>query len=185
MKRYGLAVLALAGAPTVASAQLVCTANITPVTFDTITGAASAGTYDARGTITVTCTGSQGTDVAACVDFGQGAVNTSGQRLLSGPKANSMPIQIFQDATLSRPWGAAAMGHAPMLQRTGDGPMSATVYARLYVQRGGAAPGTYTAQFPVTLRYGAVIGGFANCNALGTVAGGPQKSAVPTIPRKR
>ena len=185
MKRFGLAVLALAGAPTVAKAQLACVANITPITFDTIT-AASAGTYDARGMITVTCTGSQGANIAACVDLGQGSVSASGQRLLSGPKASSsLPIRLFQDATLTRPWGSAVMGQAPILQRTGDGPMTAIVYARLYVQEGTAVPGTYSAQFPITLRYGTITGDFANCNTLGSGAIASQKPAVTAIPRKR
>ncbi len=186
MKRFGLAVLALSGAPTVASAQLACVANITPIIFDTIT-AASAGTYDARGTITVTCTGSQGANIAACVALGQSdAVNASGQSLLAGPKASSsLPIQLFQDAALTRPWGSAAMSQAPILQRTGDGPMTAMVYARLYVQEGAPAPGTYAAQFPITQRYGAITGDFATCNALGGGAVAPQKTAVTAIPRKR
>lgn len=180
MKRCVIAVLALAGAPAVASAQLACTANIMPVTFDTIT-AAGAGTYDARGTITVTCSGSQGANIAACIDLGQGgAANASGQSLLAGPKtSSSLPIKLFQDATMTRPWGSAA------LQRTGDGPMTAMVYARLYVQQGTTAPGTYMAQFPVTLRYGAVTGDFTNCNTLGNGAIAPAKPAVTAIPRKR
>ncbi len=187
MKRICLALLVLASAPNMAQAQLACAVSMTPVTFETITST-GAGTYDARGTITVTCTGSQGANIAACVDLGQGAVNASGQRLLSGPKSNSMTVQLFQDHTLLRPWGAAAMGQAPMLQRTGDGQMSATVYARAYVQKGSAPPGTYTAQFPVTLRYGTVTGSLGSCNALGSVAVGPaapKPAALPVIPRKR
>ncbi len=183
MKRICLVFLALAGAPGMAQAQLACALNTTPVRFDTITGT-SAGTYDAHGTITVTCTGSQGANIAACIDLGQGVLNAFGRRLLSGPKDSQIPVQLFQDATLSRPWDAAAMGQAPMLQRTADGPMSATVYARAYVQKG-ALPGNYSAQFPVTVRYGAVTGGLANCNTLGTAPGGPQKPAVPVFPRKR
>ncbi len=111
--------------------------------------------------------------IAACVDLAQGAVNASGQRLLSLPKGN------------------AAMGQAPMLQRTGDGPMTATAYVRLYVQREGDVPGTYTANLPITLRYGVVNGGFANCNALGSNAAGPaafgsgSTAAIPTPARKR
>ncbi len=80
------------------------------------------------------------------------------------------------------------MGQAPMLQRTGDGPMTATAYVRLYVQREGDVPGTYTANLPITLRYGVVNGGFANCNALGSNAAGPaafgsgSTAAIPTLP---
>ena len=102
-----------------------------------------------------------------------------------------MPLQIFQDATLTRLWGTAATTQAAMMQRTGDGPMSATAYFRAYIQKGSAVPGTYSAQFPVTLRYGAVTGNFADCNVLGTVAIAPasagQKTiaAVTAIARKR
>ena len=192
MKRLVFALFALAGAPEAAEAQLACALNVTPVQFESITGT-SAGTFDARGTITVTCTGSQGASIAACVEVGQGAaVAASGQRLLSPPKGTgALPVQIFQDATITRPWGTAATGQAAMMQRTGDGPMSATAYLRAYVQKGSAVPGTYSAQFPVTLRYGAVTRNFADCNALGTVAiapaSGGQKTiaAVPAIARKR
>ncbi len=185
MRRICLVLLGVLGAPAMASAQLSCAMTMTPVTFDTVT-ASSAGTYDARGMINVTCTGSQGANIAACVDVGQGAVNASGQRLLAGAKAaHTLAMQLFQDATLARPWGGGAMGQAHILQRTGDGPMTATVYARLYVGRGTAAPGTYAAQFPVTLRYGAVVGNFVDCNALGAVAASPPKPAAPVIPRRR
>ena len=192
MKRLIFALFALAGSPEAAEAQLACALNVTPVQFESIAGT-SAGTFDARGTITVTCTGSQGASIAACVEVGQGAaVAASGQRLLSPPKGTgALPVQIFQDATITRPWGTAATNQAAMMQRTGDGPMSATAYLRAYVQKGSAVPGTYSAQFPVTLRYGAVTRNFADCNALGTVAiapaSGGQKTiaAVPAIARKR
>ncbi len=171
-----------------AEAQLACSLSATPVQFGSITGT-SAGTLDARGSITVTCTGSQGTSVAACIEVGSGAA--SGQRTLAPAKGAALPVQIFQDATLTRPWGMAAMNQAAILQRTGDGPMSATAYLRAYVQKGSGDPGTYTAQFPVTLRYGAVTGSFVDCNALGTIGVGPASpsqrnvSAFPAPPRKR
>ena len=44
MKRYVVAVLALAGAPTAASAQLVCIANIALVTFETHYGGQRSAT---------------------------------------------------------------------------------------------------------------------------------------------
>ena len=130
-----------------AEAQLACSLSATPVQFGSITGT-SAGTLDARGSITVTCTGSQGTSVAACIEVGWRA---SGQRTLAPAKGAALPVQNFQDAALTRPWGMAAMNQAAILQRTGDGPMSATAYLRAYVQKGSGDPGTYTAQFPVTL----------------------------------
>ena len=169
------------GAPVSAEAQLTCALNVTPVQFDSISGT-SAGTLDARGSITVTCTGSQGANIAACVEVGQGApVAASGQRLLSLAKGTrALPVQIFQDTTLTRPWGAAAASQAVMLQRTGDGPMSATAYLRAYLQKGSAIPGLYSAQFPITLRYGAVTGTFADCNALRTLAIVPASPAQKT-----
>ncbi len=191
MKRLVFALFALASAPS-AEAQLACSLHVTPVQFDSIAGA-SAGTFDARGTITVTCTGSQGANIAACVELGQGAVaGASGERALAHSKGTgALPMQIFQDATLTRPWGTAAMNQAAMFQRAGDGLMSATAYLRAYIRKGSAVPGSYTAQFPVTLRYGAVTGNFADCNALGTVAVGPASpshrgvSTFPAAARKR
>lgn len=192
MKRLVVALFVLASAPEAAVAQLACALNVTPVQFDSISGT-TAGTFDARGTITVTCTGSQGGNIAACVEVGLGAaVALSGQRLLSPPKgAGGLPVQIFQDATLARPWGMAATHQAAMMQRTGDGPMSSTAYLRAYIQKGSVVPGTYSAQFPVTLRFGAVTGNFADCNALRTVAAAPASpshktiAAVPAVSRKR
>jgi spore coat protein U-like protein len=181
MKQYILAMLMVVGASVSAEAQLTCALNVTPVQFDSISGT-SAGTFDARGSITVTCTGSQGANIAACVEVGQGApVAASGQRLLSLAKGTgALPVQIFQDTTLTRPWGTAATNQAVMLQRTGDGPMSATAYLRAYLQKGSAVPGIYSAQFPITLRYGALTGTFADCNALRTIAIGPVSPAQKT-----
>lgn len=180
MKHYILAMFMAVSAPVSAEGQLTCVLNVTPVQFDSISGT-SAGTLDARGSITVTCTGSQGANIAACVEVGQGApVAASGQRLLSLAKGTrALPVQIFQDTTLTRPWGAAAASQAVMLQRTGDGPMSATAYLRAYLQKGSAIPGLYSAQFPITLRYGAVTGTFADCNALRTLA------IVPAFPAQK
>jgi spore coat protein U-like protein len=167
MKWTCLLILALACAPTAANAQLVCSLSASPLSFGSLASSAS-GTYDARGTVAVTCTGAQGANIAACIGLAPGAANASGQRLLSAPKGNApLPMQIFQDPALSRPWGSAELGQAPMLQRTGDGPMYATVYARLYVPHAKALPGAYMANIPVTLRYGAVLGGFADCGTLG------------------
>ena len=192
MKMYILAFFALLGAPEAAEAQLACSLNATPVQFDTITGM-SAGTFDARGTITVTCTGSQGASIAACVEVGQGAAVTAfGQRLLSPAKGTgALPVQIFQDATLTRQWGTAATNQAAMMQRTGDGPISTTAYLRAYVQKGSVVPETYTAKFPITLRYGTVTGSFVDCSALRVVAAGPTPVAqkmihsFPAASRKR
>ena len=192
MKRLVFALFALAGTLEAAEAQLTCVLNVTPVQFDSISGT-SAGTLDARGSITVTCTGSQGANIAACVEVGQGApVAAPGQRLLSLAKGTgALPVQIFQDTTLTRPWGAAAASQAVMLQRTGDGPMSATAYLRAYLQKGSAIPGHYSAQFPLTLRYGAITGTFADCNALRTLAivpaSLPQKTNTsgPSLSRRR
>ena len=173
-----------------AKAQLVCSLDVSSVQFNAI-DSLSAGTYDARGTLTVSCTGSNGAAIAACADLGQGPAGKSAasQRLLTVTgKGYTLPIQIFQDASLTRPWGEAGLSDAPMLTRTGDGPMSATIYIRLYVQKGAAKPGTYNAQFPVTLRYGAVMGYSANCGSLGsTIAAAPSKkaTAAPIIGRRR
>jgi|AmaraimetP72IA01_FD_contig_31_8960458_length_706_multi_11_in_0_out_0_1 spore coat protein U-like protein len=192
MKQYILAMFTVVGASVSAQAQLTCVLNTTPVQFDSISGT-SAGTLDARGSITVTCTGSQGANIAACVEVGQGApLAASGQRLLSRAKGTgALPVQIFQDTTLTRAWGAAAASQAVILQRTGDGPMSGTAYLRAYLQKGSAIPGLYSAQFPITLRYGAVIGTFADCNALRTVAIAPASpvhktnASGPSFARRR
>ena len=66
--------------------------------------------------------------------------------------------------------------------------MSATIYIRLYVQKGGAMPGTYAAQFPVTLRYGTVQGYGASCGGLGSAAAAApsrKPAAAPIIGHKR
>lgn len=181
MKRYCLAFLVFAGTPS-ASAQLVCSMSVTPIQFEPLTST-NAGTYDARGSVVVTCAGSQGAAIAACVQLAQGAVNAFGQRLLAPSKgAGALPMQLFQDATLTRPWGSGGAGQAQIMQRTGDGPMSATVYARLYVQRGGAAAGAYMASFPVTLRYGVVNGGIAACDAFGVAAPKAASGAMMPAP---
>ena len=164
-----------------AQAQLACSLNLMPVVFDTI-DSLSSGTYDARGSLIVSCTGSNGAAIAACVDFATVSANAAGQILLSGPgKGRALPVQIFQDAGLRMPWVSPALGQGAMLTRTGDGPMSAPVYARLYVQGKAAVPGTYSAQIPVTLRYGVTAGATVNCASLG-VAATPRGKAITAAP---
>ncbi len=158
---------------------------MTPVQFDTI-DSLSSGTYDAHGTLTVTCTGSQGAAIAACVDLGQGTAiaNAANQRLLIGPRSSrTLPIQIFQDAGLRRPWGSASQD--PSLTHTGDGIMAAPMYLRLYVQPGAAVPGTYSAQFPVWLRYGIVTGYPVNCGSLGNSAAARASGKAVPVPIMR
>ena len=181
MKQLIFIVFALAAAPQPAKAQLACALDVSPVQFESVTGT-SAGAFDARGAVTVTCTGSQGANIAACVEIGQGATGSSGQRFLSPPKGTgALPMQIFQDTSLTRPWGITALNQAVLLQRSGDGAMAATAYLRVYIQKGGAVSGTYLAHFPITLRYGAVTGNFADCNALGTAATRAASPAVKPI----
>jgi len=160
----------------------MCGLDVAPVRFST-TDSLSSGTYDTRGMLTVNCTGSKGAAIAACADLGQGvgAKNSANQRLLiSQGKGHTLPIQIFQDVGLTKPWGYADPAQAPILTRIGDGVMSATIYIRLYVQKGAAMPGTYAAQFPVTLRYGTVQGYGASCGGLGSAV-----AAAPIIGHKR
>jgi spore coat protein U-like protein len=157
----------LLAAPAAANAQLACSVSLTELNFGTIQTTAS-GTYDTRGSIVVTCTGSQGAAIGACVDIAPGAVDASGLRMLSPPKGqNGLAMQIYQDATLARPWGGSAMGQAFVLQRTGDGPMIAQIYARLFAPRGAPVAGTYASALPVTLRYGFAGAAGADCAALG------------------
>lgn len=109
MRRLGLLFLALVATPP-ANAQLACTAMASPVNFGSIS-LAGAGTYDARGSFTVSCTGSNGANIAVCASLAQGATDVSGERLLSPPKGTSaLPMQIFLDPGLARPWGAALPG---------------------------------------------------------------------------
>ncbi|MGO9474957.1 MAG: spore coat protein U domain-containing protein [Rhodomicrobium sp.] len=178
-----LLLLMLACFPGTAQAQLACSLSLTPVVFDTI-DSLSSGTYDARGSLTVSCTGSNGAAIAACVDLQPASANAAGQLLLIAPgKGRALPIQVFQDAGLRMPWGSSALGNEAMLTRTGDGPMTAPVYARLYVQGKAAVPGTYSAQVPVTLRYGAMAGTPVNCSSLGVTAtpGGKANTAARTL----
>lgn len=167
LRRLGFLFLVLAGTP-MANAQLACTVTATPVNFGGV-DALSAGTYDARATITVSCTGSNGANIAACVGLSAGARNGAGQRLIYDGSA-TLPVQLFEDQSLTTVWGHATSGQAPVLQRTGDGAMTAPVYARLYVS-GRTVPGPYSANFTVWVPYGTVAGGFTSCSALAGTSG--------------
>jgi spore coat protein U-like protein len=171
-----------------AQAQLACSLSLTPVVFDTI-DSVSSGTYDARGSLTVNCTGSKGAAIAACVDLGPGtaSANSGGQFLLLGQrKGQTLPIRLFQDAGLRMPWGSSALRQGAVLTRTGDGPVSAPVYARLYVQGKAVPPGTYSAQFTVALRYGTVAGAAVNCDTFVKAPSPPAHGGaiVPLIRKK-
>ncbi len=161
MKHYCLLVLALIAAPAAAKAGLSCSASTSPVNFGSVLQT-ETGTYDGVGTITVTCSGSQGAPIAACIDIPPGDVNGANQRLISLGSA-TIAMQLFQDPARSIPWGSAWGALPSPLQRTGDGPMTATVYARLYTQSG-AVQGLYSANYTINATIGTA--GLESCNTL-------------------
>ena len=119
MKRYFLLILALLCAPTAANALLSCSVTATAVNFGS-PNPIGAGTYDIVGNISLYCTGSQNQTVAACVDLAMGDTDSQGHRLIYDGSA-TVPVQLFQNSSRSLPWGTAALGQAPILQRAGDG----------------------------------------------------------------
>jgi spore coat protein U-like protein len=161
MKLRYLLVLALLAAPATANAGLSCSASTSPVNFGSILQT-ETGTYDGIGTITVTCSGSQGAAIAACIDITAGDVNAANQRLISLGNT-TIAMQLFQDSARSIPWGSAWGPLPAPLQRTGDGPMTATVYARLYSQSGSIA-GLYSANYTVNTTIGTA--GLGSCSTL-------------------
>ena len=189
MKTTALILLMLGALWKPAQAQISCTTDATPIQFNTV-NSIDSGTYDARGSITVTCSGSNGGTIGVCIEVGQGAagVNAASQRLLvSSANRRTLPLQIFQDAALTRAWGPAALNQAALLSRRGDGPLTSAIHLRLYVPQGGATPGIYTAQFPMMIRYGLQMEQSPACETLTNVAvrPAPAKAIAPAGSQNR
>ena len=174
MIRYCLLILALTAAPLAANA-LICTVSTGPVNFGHVLQT-DTQTIDITGNISVSCSGSTaGTTIGACVDIAAGIPNGSNQRQIANGGAQ-LGMQLFQDSARSVPWGSAWTGQTPIftctatgstgsctMQGVQGGPM--TVYGRLYPS-GSQVAGGYLGNFPVTVGYGEVTGGSANCSTL-------------------
>lgn len=189
MKTTALILLVLSGLSKPAQAQISCTTDAAPIQFNTV-NSLDSGTYDAHGSITVTCSGSNGGTIGVCIEVGQSAagVNAASQRLLaSAANRRTLPLQIFQDPTLTRSWGSAAFNQAALLSRRGDGPLTTAIHLRLYVPNGGAMPGIYTAQFPMMIHYGLETGQSPACETLTNVAvrAAPAKAIAPAGSQNR
>ena len=169
MKHYLIAILALVAIIPTAKAQNCTAAISSPILFAGVDPFAS-GTYDTTGNLTVTCSGfASGATIAVCPDLGSGSggFNPSNQRLLArGGGPETLGFQIFQDASRTTPWGSVGSFGAnsiPQLSRTGNGPIAATLYFRLYMNSGVSPPSTYSSSFNSTVRYGSVPSTAGGC----------------------
>ncbi len=149
MMRYWFLTLALAAMPAAANAQ-ICTLGTTPVNFGSVSSLDSTPVRT-TGNITVSCSQMNGATATLCVDIAQGNINGSGQRLLSKGGRATVPVQLYTDATHKFPSGSA-WGQAVSRTITGDGTITMSVPALLYINRN-AVVGTYQADFTVTLNY--------------------------------
>jgi spore coat protein U-like protein len=172
MKKYLLALLASASFASGAAGQ-TCTASVTtPITFTSV-NPLSSNTYDTTATLTLNCTGVPQL-VGACPDIGAGTggLNGSNQRLLKGQSTGAtIPFQIFQNDGRTQVWGSQHTppgGSVPLLNRIGNGSMTATLYLRLYAQNPPYPPGTYTSSFSgadATVYYG-LLSALGACSSL-------------------
>jgi len=149
MIRRWFLTLALAAMPAAANAQ-ICTLGTIPVNFGSVSSL-DAAPVRTTGNITVTCSQMNGATATLCVDIAQGNINNSGQRLLSKGGKAAVPVQLYTDATHKFPSGSA-WGHPVPKTITGDGVVTMSVPALLYINRKTLA-GTYQADFTVTLNY--------------------------------
>ena len=158
--RYWFLTLALAAMPVAAANAQICTLGTTPVNFGSVSSLDSTPVRT-TGNITVTCSQMNGATATLCVDIAQGNINGSGQRLLSKGGKATVPVQLYADATYKFPSGSA-WGHPVPQTLTGDGVITMSVPALLYINRN-ALVGTYQADFTVTLSYST---GPLGCGAL-------------------
>jgi spore coat protein U-like protein len=176
MMRYWFLTLTLAAMPAAANAQ-ICTLGTTPVNFGSVSSL-DATPVRTTGNITVTCSHMNGATVTLCVDIAQGNINSSGHRLLSKAGGATVPVQLYTDATYKFPSGSA-WGHVVPQTLTGDGVITMSVPALLYINRNAVA-GAYQADFAVTLSYGT---GPLGCGTLSPKASTGASSISKALPK--
>lgn len=176
MKIYISIIFAAFGIAQSAQAQ-TCSANISsPVQFTAISPL-EPGTYDTSATLSVTCSGfAAGSTIAVCPDLGAGSggADASNQRLLGrGGGPETLRFQIFQDSGRTIPWGTVGSfgpNSEPLLNRAGNGSLSATLYFRLYVAAGATPPALYSSSFSPSLRYGTIMSAAGGCGSANLTA---------------
>ena len=113
----------------------------------------SGAAADTTSTFTVTCTGKKNNTVRLCLEMAAGSPTDAGKRALSnGPKY--LDHEFYSDASRTQVWGSwgavvAAYGSGGvtqdlLLDGSGNGNQTFTVYARVLANQSAAAPLTYS-----------------------------------------
>lgn len=128
----------------------ITSANGSYGTIDILSGAA----VDTATTFTISCTGSVGQTVRACVELSPGQTNSSGQRRLASGSYR-LVHELYADAAHSIVWGSwglstTAYGLYPFGQTVdislgslGSANVNLTVYGRVAASQPSAGPGSY------------------------------------------
>ncbi len=155
-RRLWLAICLLLGAMPIAAHAQVCSGTSTALDFGTI-GATPTARRDTTSSMSVTCTGTVGQTVRACVGIPPGAGTSStlaNRRMNSG--ANIVQFQIYKDVARTQIWGLVGNPQTPL---TLDIPITspsgntdmATAYGRIF--SGQVKPaGNYVSNFSLANR---------------------------------
>lgn len=149
--------IAAAAFATAAGAQAQsCTATIDNLSFGTV-NLTTGLPYDTNGTMQISCSGTAGSTVRVCPNIGAGSGGTSGgsPRLMTGAPAGSLAYNIFQDSGHNVVWGSVLGGTGGatppqidiVLDGTGSGSASRTVYASVSGGQQTLAPASFSSNF--------------------------------------
>lgn len=143
---------------------------MTSINFGTINVTLNT-TFTTTGTFSATCTGNSGGDAGLteriCISFGAGTGGISGSgapRFMTGG-GNTLSYNLYQNAANTTVWGSWPSGAGGngaeldiVLNASGNGSGSLTVYATVNAGQQTVPPGTYTSNFTssaqVTTAYG-------------------------------
>ena len=153
---------ALVSFPQSASAQS-CTTTVTAVSFGNADVTAATPT-DTTAELKVSCSGyAAGTTLLACPALGAGSGGVvSGRRvMLRFSGSQTLDYELYSNSGRTQVWGSAAVPQMIVINNSGSGEATATIFARVFGGQSSVPVGSYSSTFSgsdVSVRYGLQTG---------------------------
>jgi spore coat protein U-like protein len=152
-----LALVVLVAFPLPARAVLNCTFTITNLNFGTVDLTANT-TFDTTATLSINCTGGQGgNNVRICpnINAGSGGVGSGGNPRFMLNGATQLQYNLYQDSARTTIWGSYLWSSPSVtpptidlvLNGSGNGSTTRTIFGRVFASQQTLAPATYTSSF--------------------------------------
>lgn len=161
---------ALGALPQTAAAQS-CTTSVTAVSFGNADVTAATPT-DTTAELKVSCSGyAAGTTLLACPALGAGSGGVvAGRRAMLRPDSQILSYELYSDGGRTQVWGTAAVpARTIVINPSGSGEVSATIFARVFGGQSTVPVGSYSSTFSgtnVSVRYGLQTGAVTCLSAL-------------------